>query len=67
MKAHILLNVLNHVSGDAEWDGGDVLTLPDGIQISIAESAKTMIPGESRLVEAKMPEDDPPGSVDFLE
>lgn len=49
MKASILLNVLNHVPGDAEWDGADTLTLPDGSVVSIAESAKTMTPGNSRL------------------
>lgn len=50
MKAHILLNVLNHVDGQADWDGGDRLTLPDGSVVSIQESAKTMSPGESQLL-----------------
>jgi hypothetical protein len=50
MKASVLLNVLNHVPGDSEWDGGDLLKLPDGPVVSISESAKTMQPGESRLM-----------------
>jgi hypothetical protein len=49
MKAHVLLNVLNHVDGQSEWDGGDLLTLPDGTLVSIQESAKTMQPGQSLL------------------
>lgn len=49
MKAHVLLNVLNHVDGQSEWDGGDILTLPDGTRVSIQESAKTMQPGQSLL------------------
>jgi hypothetical protein len=60
MKASLLLNVLNHVPGDAEWDGGDILTLADGTRVSIADSAATMIPGESRLVRVADP--DPPST-----
>jgi hypothetical protein len=58
VKAHVLLNVLNHVPGDSEWDGCDTLTLPDGREISIVESAKTMRPGESCLKEAREDHDD---------
>lgn len=50
MRAHELVNVLNHVDGQSEWDGGDLLRLPDGGIISISESAKTMRPGESQLM-----------------
>jgi len=50
MKASVLLNVLNHVPGDSEWDGGDLLKLPDGPVVSISESAKTMQPGQSKLL-----------------
>lgn len=50
MRAHELVNVLNHVDGQSEWDGGDLLRLPGGSIISIEESAKTMTPGESRLM-----------------
>jgi hypothetical protein len=61
MKAHELLNVLNHVDGTSEWDGGDLLMLPDGSVISIAESAKTMRPGESQLMPPTTV--DPPGNA----
>lgn len=50
MRSHELLNVLCHVSSDAEWDGGDILTLNDGSIVSLRESAKTMRPGESKLM-----------------
>lgn len=50
MKAHVLVNILNHVPGDAEWDGGDLLTLSTGDKVSISETAKTMFPGESQLL-----------------
>jgi hypothetical protein len=50
MKAHLLLNILNHVHPHSEWDGGDTLTHPDGSVVSIAESAKTMQAGNSRLM-----------------
>ena len=47
MKAHELLNILNHIPPDAEWDGGDIIeiTASDGMSgrtISISESVKTM-------------------------
>lgn len=65
MKASVLLNVLNHVPGDSEWDGGDRITLPDGMVVSIAESAKTMTPGQSQLkppidIQTGFPDSDPP-------
>lgn len=50
MRVHELLNVLSHAESQAEWDGLDTITLPDGVVISIRESAKTMRPGESRLM-----------------
>lgn len=55
MKAHELINVLNHVDPLSEWDGGDTLTTPEGVQYSIAESSKTMRPGESRLMSPTPP------------
>jgi hypothetical protein len=50
LKAHELINVLNHCDPQSEWDGGDILTAPDGVKISIMESAKTMTPGHSALM-----------------
>jgi hypothetical protein len=55
MKSSVLLNVLNHVPGDAEWDGADTLTLPDGTVVSIAASAATMTPGNSQLLPPENP------------
>ena len=49
MKASVLLNVLNHVPGDSECEG-DLISTPDGQMYSISESAKTMQPGQSRLM-----------------
>jgi hypothetical protein len=55
MKASVLLNVLNHVPGDATWDGADTITMPDGSAVSIAASAATMTPGESQLLPPEEP------------
>jgi hypothetical protein len=50
MKAHVLINVLNHIDPQSNWDGGDLLTTPEGAIYSISESAKTMRPGESQMM-----------------
>lgn len=50
MKAHLLLNVLNHVDPQSTWLGGDLIQSPDGTIYSLSESAKTMRSGESHLV-----------------
>ena len=37
MKAHELVNVLNHLDPQSEWDGGDLLTTPIGTVVSISK------------------------------
>lgn len=53
MKAHELLNVLNHFHPHAEWNGGDVLQTPDGKQYSLSGGIKSHRQGRTVHVPVK--------------
>jgi hypothetical protein len=59
VKTNELLNVLNHFPPQSEWDGGDVVTTPDGDRYSLQEASKHMVSGESTIAPAKLPAAEP--------